>query len=441
MASLFNIKGTTQNEFRIGINGPIIKRYQNDAADAILLPDNIYTTKIYFGNNNNFDSYIDSLNYSGTAAVSKKLANKIKIVSGDLKVTLSSNEIDASEGNQELKLTFTNIDSSLLAGNIAYDRIANLVGTSKNSIAAGDHNHNGTYIGYGKTIVLPETSDLKFNNSASSYTIVSTSPITLDLKLKDNTVSSSILQDNSISTEKIIDNAVTVAKIAEGDYRSKITMVQKALSANSADSATKLTNSRELWGRPFNGTDNVSGSLTGANGLTPTSSGSFDLGSADKTYRNLYLSGSLSGATLNLSGNGTINGTLTAGGTTVSSLSTGTLTATGTSTLKGINASSLTLSGNGTINGTLKVSGTGESTFSGNINASGKTVTAQKFIGSLEGTASSVSNILSISVTNNQNSADNQTIVYDGSETLSLSLTFQPLTSEDIAELGIFTEN
>ena len=160
MASLFNIKGTTQNEFRIGINGPIIKRYTNDATDAILLPNNIYTTKIYFGN---IDNYIDSLNYSGTAAVSKKLANKIKIVSGDLNVTLSSNEIDASEGNQELELTISKINSNLLTGSIAFDRIANLIGTTENSIARGNHNHNGTYIGYGKTIVLPETSDLKFN--------------------------------------------------------------------------------------------------------------------------------------------------------------------------------------------------------------------------------------------------------------------------------------
>ena len=183
----------------------------------------------------------------------------------------------------------------------------------------------------------------------------------------------------------------------------------KASTAGTADTATALATSITLWGRPFNGTQNVSEALTGADGLTPTSSETYDIGSADKKYKDLYLSGSLHTGTLEATGN--------------------------------INASSLTLSGNGTINGTLKVLGTGESTFSGNINASGKTVTAQTFVGSLEGTASSVSNILSISIKNNQNSADNQTIVYDGSETLSLSLTFQPLTSEDIAELGIFTEN
>ena len=183
----------------------------------------------------------------------------------------------------------------------------------------------------------------------------------------------------------------------------------KASTAGTADTATALATSITLWGQPFNGTQNVSEALTDANGLTPTKSGTSDIGSADKKYKDLYLSGSLHTGTLEATGN--------------------------------INASSLTLSGDGTINGTLKVLGTGESTFSGNINATGKTVTAQTFVGSLEGTASSVSNILSISVTNNQNSADNQTIVYDGSETLSLSLTFQPLTSEDIAELGIFTEN
>ena len=179
-----------------------------------------------------------------------------------------------------------------------------------------------------------------------------------------------------------------------------------------ADSATKLKNSRELWGQPFDGTKYISGSMKGVDGITPSSSGTSDIGSVDNKYKDLYLSGSLN---------------------------TGTLTATGT-----INASSLTLSGNGTINGTLKVLGTESSIFSGNINAPGKTITAQTFVGSLNGTANSasrVSNKLTISVTNNQNSADNQTIEYDGSEEKSLSLIFQPLTSEDIAELGIFTEN
>ena len=234
-------------------------------------------------------------NLKGTAESATKLANKIKIVSGNSKVNLSSNEIDASdEENQALKLTISEINSDLLTGNIAYDRIANLVGTTANSIAEGNHNHDGTYIGYGKTIVLPETSDLKFNNNASSYTIVSENPITLDLKLKDNTVSSSILQDNSITTEKISDGSVTVDKIASGDYSSKITLVQKASSADSATSAT---------------------------------------------------------------------------------------------------------------------------------------------------TASKVSNKLSISVTNKQNPADDKTIGYDGSEELLLELIFQPLRSEDIDELGIFTKN
>ena len=182
-----------------------------------------------------------------------------------------------------------------------------------------------------------------------------------------------------------------------------------------ADSAKKLKDSKELWGHSFNGTETISGSMKGVDGITPSSSGTSDIGSVDNKYKDLYLSGSLH---------------------------TGTLEATGDSTLKDIDASSLTLSGNGTINGTLKVLGTESSIFSGNINAPGKKITAQTFAGSLEGTASSasrVSNKLTISVTNNQNPADNKTIEYDGSEELSLSLIFQPLTSEDIAELGIFT--
>ena len=48
-----------------------------------------------------------------------------------------------------------------------------------------------------------------------------------------------------------------------------------ALSGN-ATSATKLQTSRTLWGRPFDGTGNVSGALTGVTSITASGQGSFD---------------------------------------------------------------------------------------------------------------------------------------------------------------------
>ena len=48
-----------------------------------------------------------------------------------------------------------------------------------------------------------------------------------------------------------------------------------ALSGN-ATSATKLQTSRTLWGRPFDGTGNVSGDMTGVGSITASGQGSFD---------------------------------------------------------------------------------------------------------------------------------------------------------------------
>lgn len=53
-------------------------------------------------------------------------------------------------------------------------------------------------------------------------------------------------------------------------------------------SATKLQNTRSLWGQGFNGTGNVSGSLSGTGTITPDSAGTRDIGSNSLDYRCAY---------------------------------------------------------------------------------------------------------------------------------------------------------
>ena len=385
MASLFNIIGTTQNEFKIGKNGPKIIRYQN-ATDAILLPDKIYTSNIYF--NQNPETYINSENYTGTSAISKKLENEISIVSGDSNIELSSIGTDGKSNNSHITLQLTSINSSLLTGNIAYDRLSSLIGTTENTIAAGDHNHDNTYIAYGKTIVLSDSSDLKFNNSQTEYTITKDDPITLDLKLKDNSVTESIILNGSVTTNKIADNSISVTKLQEGDYSSKITLVQKANSASSSDTAKKLSASVSLWGQSFDGSESISGSIQNTNQISPSASGQYDIGTTNLKYRNLYLSGDVVANILNILSNATIGGDLDVSGelTSASLSSDGNLVINGTSTLKAISGTSLTLTGSVTATG-LTINGS--SVFTGDITASGRTVTANTFKGNLSGSATS----------------------------------------------------
>lgn len=58
--------------------------------------------------------------------------------------------------------------------------------------------------------------------------------------------------------------------------------------SNSSDKATRLQTSRTLWGRPFDGTANVSGSLSNTGTITPSAAGTYDIGSSSLDFRYGY---------------------------------------------------------------------------------------------------------------------------------------------------------
>ena len=60
-----------------------------------------------------------------------------------------------------------------------------------------------------------------------------------------------------------------------------------ALSGN-ATSATKLQTSRTLWGRPFDGMENVSGAISSTGNITPSAAGSYNIGTASLWYERIY---------------------------------------------------------------------------------------------------------------------------------------------------------
>lgn len=79
--------------------------------------------------------------------------------------------------------------------------------------------------------------------------------------------------------------------------------------ANSTGSTTKLQTARKLWGQSFDGTKDISGSLSGTGSITPGSAAAFDIGSNSLDYRYGYFQwiGSKSNTNLRLAANNSDN--------------------------------------------------------------------------------------------------------------------------------------
>ena len=72
-------------------------------------------------------------------------------------------------------------------------------------------------------------------------------------------------------------------------------------------SASKLQNSRTIWGQSFDGTANVSGNLTDVGSITPTTDNSHDIGTSSNQFRWVYAQGLFAhaGSVLRLGANNT----------------------------------------------------------------------------------------------------------------------------------------
>lgn len=77
-----------------------------------------------------------------------------------------------------------------------------------------------------------------------------------------------------------------------------------AFTDSNVASATKLETARTIWGQSFDGTGNISGTLT-SNNITPSTNNAYDLGSNTNQFRYLYCGwvGSKSGSTFQLGAN------------------------------------------------------------------------------------------------------------------------------------------
>jgi hypothetical protein len=83
-----------------------------------------------------------------------------------------------------------------------------------------------------------------------------------------------------------------------------------------ASQAVQLKSSRNIWGRPFNGTAAISGAISNTGNITPTETNTSNIGASDNVYANVYATTFTGNVTGDVSGNA---GTVTNGIYTTSS--------------------------------------------------------------------------------------------------------------------------
>lgn len=82
--------------------------------------------------------------------------------------------------------------------------------------------------------------------------------------------------------------SVGVSVNGSTNYNLKLPSTITATLVGNASTATKLQTARTLWGRSFDGSANVSGSMTGVGNVTPSANGTLNLGTATSRWANIY---------------------------------------------------------------------------------------------------------------------------------------------------------
>ena len=96
---------------------------------------------------------------------------------------------------------------------------------------------------------------------------------------------------NTTNTDRDCNQAVEISSggVPSGATR-VVTVTPKnvALTTDNVASATKLQTARTLWGRPFDGTGNVSGAISSTGNITPSAAGAYNIGTASLWYEHIY---------------------------------------------------------------------------------------------------------------------------------------------------------
>ena len=85
-------------------------------------------------------------------------------------------------------------------------------------------------------------------------------------------------------------DAFTISYVSSlsGTTDSTRTCYRGASITDNVASATKLQTSRTLWGRSFDGTENISGAISSTGSITPSAGGSYNIGTSSLWYERIY---------------------------------------------------------------------------------------------------------------------------------------------------------
>ena len=143
MAQYQNLTGTTSKTFKIGKFGTTLSigtvNLYDTSIQYLQSDTALLTNKVLLDATGN--TYIDSSNYTGNANTANKLKNSINFqitggaTSDSIKTDLSNN----------VTLTISSLDATKISGNIPWANVSSLAGTTANSFALGNHNHNSSY--------------------------------------------------------------------------------------------------------------------------------------------------------------------------------------------------------------------------------------------------------------------------------------------------------
>ena len=253
MASYFNMKGTTQSEFMIGVKGPKLTKHviidgSAVATTYLLLPNDVIGRKIIL-NQLDTSKYIDASNYTGNAATATALSAK-NIGLSITGLTISQTDDDFSDGTTSISGTLTSVDASKLAlgannAGVPYTVLAGLVASGdlsnnndNNKIASSQHTHSQYLSTESFTLSTKddqtELGDIKIGTANETYSVTGSTAL-LTLNIRNGAIVADHISANAVTENKINNGAVTLTKIADGAIKPE---KLKAIDANNGYSET-----------------------------------------------------------------------------------------------------------------------------------------------------------------------------------------------------------
>lgn len=254
MAQYQNLTGTTSKTFKIGKFGTTLSigtvNLYDTSIQYLQSDTALLTNKVLLDATGN--TYIDSSNYTGNANTANKLKNSVtfQITGG------ATSDSVKSDLSKNITLTVSSLDATKISGNIAWKNVSSLAGTTANSFALGNHNHD--------TIYAPIDASLNFVGNVTGSGAMN-SDITLNIA--DGSVTDTKVV--SIAPSKIIG---TAGNTTIGSSTNVINLYGKSNTSGEADYAKNLKSSSDH--AIVIQTDNLTSFLSpGANGELLQSTG------------------------------------------------------------------------------------------------------------------------------------------------------------------------